>query len=284
MTVAVGFFDGVHLGHQAILSGANVAVTFRNHPLSVLAPERAPRLVMSIDDRLSAIRCAGGVDDIVALDFTRELAAMEPADFIGLLRQTVLERSGRHEELSLRCGDNWRFGRGGRGDAELLRRLGIPTTVVPYAVLNGERISSTRIRMAIEAGDVDGAATMLGRRWSVTGHVVPGKGMGREIGFPTLNVVPDDADRLVRPPCGVYAVEVEGRRGVANWGLAPTMGDRAWHRPVLEVHLLESGDASIPNGRLRISFLRFIRPERCFGSLADLKRQIVRDCSAARGI
>ncbi|MBO7683262.1 MAG: bifunctional riboflavin kinase/FAD synthetase, partial [Kiritimatiellae bacterium] len=124
--LAVGFFDGVHLGHQAILRGAGAALTFRSHPLSVLAPGRAPKLIMGLEERLAAIgEC--GVKDVVALDFTPELADMEPADFLRLAAE-------RHPFASLRCGANWRFGRGGAGDAAWLRARGVPVEVAPFAL------------------------------------------------------------------------------------------------------------------------------------------------------
>ena len=137
MTVAVGFFDGVHLGHRAILSGADVALTFRNHPLSVVAPERAPRLLMDFDSRVAAIR-ACGVREVRAFDFTPEFARLLPAEF--------LAEAGISRETEVRCGSNWRFGRGGEGDAEWLRARGYRVTVVPSVSYRGEGVSSTRIR------------------------------------------------------------------------------------------------------------------------------------------
>ena len=160
MTVAVGFFDGVHLGHRAILSGADVALTFRNHPLSVVAPERAPRLLMDFDSRVAAIR-ACGVREVRAFDFTPEFARLSPAEF--------LAEAGISRETEVRCGSNWRFGRGGEGDAEWLRARGYRVTVVPSVSYRGEGVSSTRIRAALERGDVEDANAMLGRPFSAAG-------------------------------------------------------------------------------------------------------------------
>ena len=282
--LAVGFFDGVHLGHQAILKGADAALTFRTHPLSVLAPERAPVLLMTVEERVAAIR-ACGVDEVTVLDFTPELARMTAEDFVGKLVEAALNgqdaRSPMNAPLEgvvVRCGDNWRFGAGGRGDANFLRTCGIGVEVVPYAVYAGEAISSSRIRRALAEGEVAAAAAMLGRRYEVSGESVSGKGLGVQLGFPTLNVRPG---RPLPLKTGVYAVEVGGAKGVANFGLAPTMGDRAWPEPVLEVHLLEAVE-SCRQPSIAVEFVDFIRDERRFDSLAALQRQIAADCDFVR--
>jgi len=264
-SVAVGFFDGVHLGHQAILRGATSAITFRNHPLSVLAPERAPRLVMSLADRLAAIR-ACGVKDVVALDFTEALAHESPADFMRRLGPRV------------RCGENWRFGANGAGDADFLRAHGVAVEVIPYAVYNGERISSTRIRTALEAGKIASARDMLGRPFAAKGTVFCGKGEGRKLGFPTVNLRLETAIRL---PLGVYVVEVGREIAIANYGVAPTMGKRAWNEPCLELHFVD-GEKGERGERMRVQFLDFIRPERKFESKEELAKQIASDIAYMR--
>ena len=167
-SLAVGFFDGVHLGHQAILKGADAALTFRNHPLSVLAPEKAPRLIMSVEERVAAIK-ACGVERVEVLDFTRELATMSAEEFVDFLNK----RRGRRFSL-VRCGENWRFGKGGAGDAEFLRRMGFEVEVVPYAEYKDERISSSRIRAALERGAIEDANAMMGRRFKVQGSKARG--------------------------------------------------------------------------------------------------------------
>lgn len=270
--LAVGFFDGVHLGHQAILGGASAALTFRNHPLTVLAPERAPRLIMTCEERVAAIR-ACGVKDVMVLDFTRELAEMSAEEFA---REWLLAAKGRKGAQRISCGANWRFGKGGEGNAEWLRARGIEVEVAPYAEYRGERISSSRIRRSLENGEIEDANAMLGRRFQVSGFRSKGKGLGREIGYPTINL--ELSTLNLRIPLGVYEVEVEGLKAIANYGLAPTIGDRAWASPVLEVHLLDSRTVEQPNS-LVVSFVRFIRPERRFDSVQDLKRQIAADCA-----
>lgn len=271
--VAAGFFDGVHLGHRSILAGADCALTFRNHPLEVLRPELAPPLLMSYEEREEAIR-ACGVGEVVALDFSAELAATPAEDFAGKWL------SGAD---AVRCGGNWRFGAGGRGDANLLRAMGLRVEVAPYSMFGGGRISSTRIREAIAEGDMALAAGMLGRPWAVTGAAFPGKGLGRALGFPTLNIRPDAA--LQRPPRGVYEVEMFSRRAVANWGVAPTMGGDAWREDVLEVHFDDAPPPEAPalGGRTKVSILRFIRPERRFDSVDELKAAMAADCAAVFG-
>lgn len=271
MTIAVGFFDGVHLGHQLILRGADAALTFRNHPMSVLAPERAPRLLMDFESRSAAIRSCG-VKEVRAFDFTSGFARLSPDEFLAEARIA----SG----IRIRCGANWRFGRAGAGDAEYLRSRGFDVEVVPFVSYKGDKVSSTRIRAALESGDVEDANAMLGRPFEVRGSAFSGKGEGAKLGCPTLNLSVDGTG--VRLPLGVYAVEMDGRRAVANYGLAPTFGGRAWHAPVMEVHLL--GDARGPGAGASVrsvSLLRFIRAERRFDSLDGLREQIARDCREA---
>ena len=266
--LAVGFFDGVHLGHRAILSGAERALTFSNHPLSVLAPSHAPRLILSLDERLAAIR-ACGVREVVALDFTPELAALSPEAFVA---------RHMHGVGIVRCGANWRFGAGGAGDAAWLGAHGIEVVCVPYAVCGGEPVSSTRIRAAIECGDLEAANAMLGREFCRTGEVFCGKGEGAKLGFPTVNVrlAHEAGVTRVNLPRGVYQVECGGACAVANWGQAPTMGARAWSENVLEIHFPDGLPTSL-GPRLTVNFRRFIRPERTFASIDELKAQISSD-------
>lgn len=301
MKLAVGFFDGVHLGHRRILEGADAALTFSNHPLSVIAPERTPSLIMPLSERLSAIFSilsqkgsdpvsqkgsgpimpatsmgSGPMADFQvarAIEFTPRIKDLSPRAFIEMLKAEYPDIKG------IRCGPNWRFGANGEGDAAYARGLGLTVEEVPFVLYKGEAVSSTRIRKALSEGDVAEAGEMLGRAWEMSGKVFSGKGEGRRLGFPTLNVRPFEKTLPLRN--GVYAVDTEWGRAVANWGNAPTLGENAWKERVLEVHLLNMPEiVSVPD-TLRVSFVRFLRPERKFPSLDDLVRQIAEDCSEA---
>jgi len=272
MNIAVGFFDGVHLGHQRIIERADAVLTFTNHPATVYAPERAPSLLMTTEERICAL-AAGGTRRVEAREFTPALAAQQPFEFADSLRR------GFPGVDTVFCGANWTFGAGGAGTPDLLRGMGFRVEVVPFESWRGERISSTRIRSALGEGDVAAAAAMLGRPYAASGRIVPGKGAGRKLGFPTLNVVPALGDLpLVH---GVYAVDTPLGRGVANWGVAPTMGDRAWKEPVLEVHLLSVPSEPYP-AALSVAFAAFVRPERTFATIEGLKAQIACDCATVR--
>ncbi len=263
--VAVGFFDGVHLGHRAILDGADVAVTFSNHPLSVLDPGKAPPLLVTPGMKDALIRECG-VRTVEMLRFDRELADVPASVFMERLR-------GAGE---IRCGRDWRFGRNGEGNAGFLRRNGFNVKVAEEVSLGGERISSTRIRRALAAGRIADANAMLGRPWTMAGNVVRGKGLGSKAGFPTVNAVP--CAGIVFPACGVYLVKVGSAPAVANFGYAPTMGADAWKEPVLEIHFGKAPDAPFAEGDfVAAEFLRFIRPERRFASREELFAQIAED-------
>ena len=276
-SLAVGFFDGVHLGHRAILRSADAALTFRNHPLTVLAPERAPRLIMTSEERVAAIK-ACGVGEVTVLDFTRELAEMPAEDFVNFL----VKRKG-FRFFTVRCGANWRFGKGGAGDAEFLRRLGVVVEVPKSVEFKGGMISSSRIRECLENGEIEDANAMLGRRFQVSGLRFQGKGLGGRIGYPTLNLRLETLN--LRLPLGAYEVDVGGVKGVANYGLAPTLGDKAWTRPVMEIHLLGQGDEDVRRKTLdwiSVTLVRYIRPERKFETIEDLQRQIAADCATIK--
>ena len=275
MTLAIGFFDGVHLGHRRILAGADAVLTFRNHPLSVLNPSCAPALLMDVSERIALLKSVGTKTprDVHAIRFTRGFAAMQPREFVDYLR------NGFPGLKKIHCGGNWRFGANGTGTPQTLRDFGFSVKVSRYAKCGDEAISSTRIRSALAEGDIELANAMLGRRFSVAGRVVRGKGVGCRIGSPTLNLE-------VSPPLklGVYVVDTPYGRGVANYGVAPTMGDKSWTKPVLEVHLLDAADRDgiSPDGLIRVEFARFLRPERKFGGTRALCRQIAADIAAAR--
>lgn len=275
--VAIGFFDGVHLGHQKILKGADIAVTFRDHPLQVLNAAKAPRLIMSCEERVAAIR-ACGVREVVVLDFTPALASQSPEEFLSILRLQL-----HTSTFTIRCGANWRFGRNGAGNPRWLREHGIEVQVVEAAEYDGGIVSSTRIRECLSRGEIAAANAMLGRSYRVTGFRFQGKGEGGKLGYPTINLslcnpAPcNPAPCTLHPalPLGVYQVSVLGHRAIANYGYAPTFGDRAWKEPVLEVHFLE--EVVDVSGSGTVEFIKFIRPERKFASLAELQAQIAAD-------
>jgi riboflavin kinase / FMN adenylyltransferase len=284
--VALGTFDGVHLGHRAILGTAlararavgveAVACTFDPHPMEVLQPDRAPLPIMPLEERLQLIGDLG-VDAVVVLPFTRELAAIEPEAFV---KDVLLSRLHAREIV---VGYNHRFGRGARGDARLLEelagRLGFLAHVVPPMTVDGAAVSSTEIRAALQRGDVSAAARWLGRPYGIAGMVTSGAGRGRTLGFPTANIAPDRTLLVAR---GVYRgqVMVEGasHTAVVNVGVRPTFGETAL---AVEAHLLDfTGD--LYGRTVRLDFLDRLRDEMRFGSVEDLKAQVARDIAAAR--
>ena len=289
MNLAIGFFDGVHIGHRRILAQADGALTFLNHPATVFAPARVPPLLMPTDVRLAAIAEAlggqaahpSGPDQVRALPFTIELAAISPDDFAARLRASYPDLD------TVFCGPNWTYGANGAGTADTLPASGFRVDTHPFVVNNGAPVSSTRIRTALAAGRLDEANALLGHPYAIIGTTFAGKGIGRTLGRPTINLrIPNG---LVRLPLGAYAVETPIGPGVANYGNAPTLGERAWPEPVLEVHLLDvpptSDAASIIAGGVpstfSVSFKRFLRPERAFASLEELQAQIARDVADA---
>jgi riboflavin kinase / FMN adenylyltransferase len=286
--VALGVFDGVHLAHRAILGAAvehardsglaAVACTFDPHPMDVLQPGRAPAALGSLDERLDLI-AATGVQATLVLEFTPELAAMEPEAFV---KDVLVERLRAREVV---VGFNHTFGQGARGDAGLLRalgeRLGFRVQVVEQLLVDGVPVSSTEIRAALKSGQVERAARYLGRPYTVVGDVVEGARRGRTLGFPTANLRPDLP--LLLPP-GVYAclarVGGDPNPAVVNVGVRPTFGERAL---VVEAHLLDF-TGSLYGRRMALAFVGRLREERQFAGVEALREQIARDVEAARGV
>lgn len=286
--LAIGVFDGVHLGHRSVLlraladaraaNGGAVAVTFDPHPAKILRPASAPRLLTAYRHKLKLIRRLG-INAVLVIPFTAEFAATPPEEF-------VLQLHSACRPLREICvGHEWSFGRGRAGNLEMLRRmgdeLGFDEVGVPAVRLNGEIVSSTAIRAAVEAGDLARAALLLGREYSILGTVVRGDQIGRSIGFPTANL---SAHNEQYPPNGVYAVTAEwaGRTfpGVVNLGVRPTIASATGER-VLELHLFDF-DEDIYGEDIEVTFRAAIRPEQKFGSLEALKEQIARDVAEAR--
>ncbi len=284
--LALGVFDGVHLGHQAVISEAVRAaeregglagvLTFDPHPIQVLAPQKAPPVLCSTLEKKARILGDLGVELFIPLHFDKQLAAMRAEEFMDRLLAAPVR--------TISVGEDWRFGRGREGDVTCLadrsRRNGFRLAALPPVMMDGERISSTRIRQAIRDGNLSAAARMIGRPYSVAGSVIEGRKLGRTIGFPTANLSTGNAQL---PPDGVWAVRVrtgEGARlcGVANLGVRPTV-DGAMR--LLEVHLFDfSGD--LYGTELEVEFHDFLRPEIRFPSVEELRLQISRDADAAR--
>ncbi len=286
--LAMGVFDGVHLGHQAVIGAAvegargsgGVAgvLTFEPHPIQVLAPERAPRRILVSLEHKERLLASLGVTVLLALRFDETMACQPAEEFadrlfsVGALGQAV-------------AGADWKFGRERRGTMELLRGLGEPrgveVTAVPAVMLKGERISSTRLRQALREGKLQAASEMLGRAYTVMGVVVRGEQLGRKLGAPTANISVGD-EQL--PPDGVYAVTAtigEGTKehqGVANLGVRPTVDGK---RRLLEVHLLDF-DGDLYGNTMEVCFGVRLRNEKKFGCSEELRVQIQLDQEEVR--
>jgi riboflavin kinase / FMN adenylyltransferase len=284
--VALGAFDGIHLGHRAILGTAvahaqqgglrAVACTFDRHPMEVLQPDRAPLPITTLAERLELI-AETGIDTTVIVPFTHSVAAMEAKAFV----QDVLVQTLKAREIVV--GFNHRFGQGARGDAQLLESLagplGFRAHIVPALMVDGVAVSSSEIRAALQRGDLPSAARLLGRSYSIGGEVVSGAGRGRTLGFPTANV---KTDRPLGLPVGVYVcrfvVGPQQHRAVVNVGVRPTFGESEL---AVEAHVIDfAGD--LYGERVRLTFLRRLRDERKFPSIDELRRQIALDVASAR--
>ena len=284
--VALGAFDGIHLGHRAILGTAvaearqgklaAVACTFDRHPMEVLQPDRAPLPITTLDERLELI-AGTGIDTTVVIPFTRDIAGIEAKAFV----QDVLVGTLKAREIVV--GFNHRFGRGARGDAELLESLagplGFRAHIVPALTVDGVAVSSSEIRAALQRGDLPAAARLLGRPYSIRGEVVRGAGRGRTLGFPTANV---KTERPLGLPVGVYVCRLQvgprQHQAVVNVGFRPTFGETEL---AVEAHVLDFvGD--LYDATVTLTFIRRLREERKFPSIDALKEQIALDVAAAR--
>jgi len=288
VSLAIGFFDGVHLGHQQTNRQAipdarqhealSLVITFDRHPNAVVAPTRVPPLIYSLPQKLRTIRSLGA-DALLLIHFDEPFSRQTGEDFIrGLARDLG-------QILSICVGTGFVFGYKRGGNVQLLKRLGAALRFTLHALasvsLDGQAVSSTRIRAAIIAGHLDAASQMLGRAYSLAGQVIRGDRLGRQLGFPTANL---DPAGLALPPRGVYAVHAlaGGRtyRAVLNIGTRPTLAQPE-RQLRLEAHLLDfQGD--LYSRELEITFIEKLRDERRFPSLADLRRQIAKDILAAQ--
>lgn len=289
LVLAAGVFDGMHHGHRAVLAaalsaaremgGTAAALTFDPHPSKILRPDRASRLLTSTPHKLALME-EFGMQNVLVVPFTQAFAAIEAEAF---LRQLCAAAPALRRVC---VGRAWRFGSKRAGDGALLHRLGpelgFETTEVEPVEIDGAVISSTRIRQAVEEGDLDAAERLLGRRYTVAGTVCRGAGLGRQLGFPTANLSTHNEQF---PPDGVYAVRVHfagtDLSGVANIGVRPSVasnGDR-----LLEVYLFDfSGD--LYDRDLEVKFVAFLRPEKRFPGKEVLQNQIREDAAHARRI
>lgn len=287
---AIGVFDGVHLGHQAVIStsaahareagGTPVVVTFDPHPAKVLRPDQAPHLITATQHKIALIRELG-VAHLLVVRFDREFAATPPEEFV----RALVTHGKPLREICV--GHEWSFGKNRAGNLALLQKLGAEhhfdvVGIKPVAA-NGTVVSSTAIRQAVETGDLERAAEMLGREYTILGTVKQGAQLGRKLGFPTANL---SAHSEQFPPNGVYAAEarLDGAvlHGVANLGYRPTVAAETPER-LLELHLFDL-NKDIYGEDVEVRFLRYLRPEQKFGSLDELKQQIARDVQNARTI
>jgi riboflavin kinase/FMN adenylyltransferase len=288
--LAIGVFDGVHLGHRSVLlraradaragGGSAVAVTFDPHPAKILRPESAPRLLTASAHKLQLIHGLG-IETVLVIPFTKEFAATPPEEFVLQLHAAC------HPLREICVGHEWSFGRGRAGNLEMLGKmgdqLGFDEIGVPAVQVDGEIVSSTAIRAAVERGDLERAARLLGRDYSILGTVVRGDQIGRSLGFRTANL---SAHNEQFPPNGVYAVTAVWRgqllKGVVNLGVRPTIASTNGER-LLELHLLDF-EQDIYGEDVEVTFHTCLRPEEKFTSVDALKAQIGRDVAAARRI
>ncbi len=297
VVLAVGFFDGVHRGHQEVLlstverarecGGEAWVMTFDCHPLSLLAPYKRPRLLSTTEERL-ALFAELGIDGVLLVEFTNEIASLSPENFVRWLCGIIADQKAGAPVKEIRCGDNWRFGKQAVGTPALLSRFGtdygFEVVVVPYAGFKGVEISSTRIRCAIREGHLEEANRMLGRAYSVHGTVVSGRGVGNRLDMATANIIPD-VDLL--PPNGVYAVRVKVGEtscgGAANLGVRPTFEDTSPDEIVLETHLFDF-EGELYDKEIIVCFISFLRNETKFESTEKLVEQVSVDLQQAKTV
>lgn len=290
--LAIGVFDGVHLGHKTVVEsavfwaqrsrGVSAVLTFDPHPSRLFRPDNPTRLIMPIKAKMSKLHCIG-VDCVICKRFDHAFAAIPAKNFLAHLKEELPTLK------SIYVGENFRFGQKRAGDVATLvatgRELGLEVFSADRIKHNGDPISSTRIRKELQAGHIKEANSLLGYNYFSCGKIVTGARLGRKIGFPTMNL-PWEPE--CSPRFGVYFVQFRqvGERSwapaVANYGVKPTLEEKAG-RPLLEVHALEAVHLG-PGDAIEVEWLRFIRPEQKFASMDDLKGQIAKDCETARSI
>jgi riboflavin kinase / FMN adenylyltransferase len=268
--IAIGTFDGVHLGHREVIRGSDTVLTFDPHPLAVIKPDAMPKLITPHSVKRDLIGGLG-VDELVTIPFDKEFAGHDAEWFV----EEVLV--GKLGATHVAVGENFRFGKGAQGDADFLQaRDEFETRVVPLVEVAGETVSSSHIRGLLAAGDVAMAAEFLGGPFLLEGEVVKGDRRGRELGVPTANVVPDD--HYACPGHGIYAAWAHGHPAAVSVGVAPTFG--TGRGVLIEAHLIDF-DGDLYGETLRIAFVERLRGEKRFDSPEALMEQMQKDIEAA---
>jgi len=271
--VAVGSFDGVHLGHREVIRGSDSVLTFDPHPSAVVAPQHTPKLLTSLEVKAELVE-ALGVTELIVIPFDSDFAKRSAQEFIddvlvGALGATYVS-----------VGENFRFGNRAKGDPQMLAEdERFSTRVTPLLEVEGEIVSSSHIRGLVLAGEVEQAARFLGASFRMRGEVVHGDRRGRELGFPTANLIPDDA--LVCPGHGVYACLADGLPAAVNIGVRPTFD--TGRGELIEAYVLDF-DGDLYGKQLQLDFISRLRGERRFQSAEELIRQMRRDVEQARQI
>lgn len=271
--VAVGTFDGVHLGHRRVIDGSDTVLTFDPHPVSVVAPHAAPKLLTTLE-RKAELLAACGVEELVVIPFDRAFAAQEAQAFVD---DVLVGRLGAER---VAVGENFRFGHRAQGDTELLRADDrFETHVEPLFEVDGEIVSSSHIRGLVLGGAVEYAGHLLGAPFAMTGEVVHGDKRGRELGYPTANLVPPEG--YVVPGHGVYACRANGHAAAVNVGVRPQF--QTGRGELIEAFLIDF-EGDLYGQDLTIEFLKRLRGERRFPSVDDLVAQMASDVEIARKI
>ncbi len=271
--VAVGTFDGVHLGHREVIDGSDSVLTFEPHPVSVISPLHPPKLLTTLE-RKAELLADMGVEELIVIPFDTDFAQRSAGEFI----DDVLVGALGAQQVSI--GENFRFGHKAQGDPGLLLRDGRFSTVVhPLLEFDGEIVSSSHIRGLVLAGEVGEANRLLGAHFQVRGEVTHGDARGRELGFPTANLVPDEA--LVCPGHGVYACLADGRPAAVSIGVRPTF--QTGRGELIEAYILDF-EGDLYGSDLRLEFLARLRGERRFEDPESLIEQMYRDVQRTREI
>lgn len=281
---AMGFFDGVHLGHKRVIESASSpgalrgVLTFHPHPLAILRPGCEPKLITPSPDFKAHLLAKAGADVLLVLPFTRQLAEMSPEAFLDTLCSSSIVKG-------ISVGSNWHFGKGGSGNADFLSRIsvkyGFNACINSLLTLEDDTVCSSRIRELLSEGNIAKANQMLGRPFCISGTVEHGQKLARTLGFPTANITLPPCSALPRP--GVYEVQCrinsELKYGIANIGLRPTICEN--YKPTrLEAHFPGwSGD--LYGRELHVELLNFLRPEKKFDGIDSLKTQIEQDIASA---